>query len=152
MTFGGWGPFDVDWSSTGRLVFTATEPGRPSCSAVDIYAMNVNGSNLRNITPGGCPSREPHDPTPDWSPDGRRIAYARDNEIWVMAASGRSPLRLTDNGGLKVRPVWSPDGRRIAFARLGSRGSEIVVMNADGTRMRRLTDGGSPAWQPGAAN
>ena len=154
MSFIGWGPFDVDWSTTGRLVFTAIEPGTKleGRCGIPIYAMDADGSKLRNITPeGSCPVGEPHDANPDWSPDGRRIAYVRDHELWVMNADGHSPVRLTDSTSLEVAPDWSPDGRRIVFERFGRTGSEIVVMNADGSRVRRLTEGGGPRWRPVAA-
>ena len=117
-----------------------------------IYVMNADGSNLREITPRECPGGEPHDPNPDWSPDGRLIAYVRAHDVWVMNADGRSPVRLTDNRSLEVEPDWSPDGQRIVFGRLGGTSfSEIVVMNADGTHVRRLTEGGGPRWRPVAA-
>lgn len=149
MTFAGWGPFDVDWSSTGRLVFTAAEqPSRCMGWGPDIYVMNLDGSDLRKITPG-CRSGEPHDPNPDWSPDGRRIAYARDSEIWVMNADGRSAVQLTHTpGSLEYSPAWSPDGRRIAVTRLGK---GIYVINADGTHTTRLTAGWNPDWRPATA-
>jgi TolB protein len=56
---------------------------------------------------------------PDWSPDGRFIAYA-----WYAhdaidlrlldVATGRS-IPLIANGAVNVEPRWSPDGRRIAY-------------------------------------
>jgi Tol biopolymer transport system component len=56
-------------------------------------------------------------------------------------------------------PAWSPDGRRIAYVHSSGRqvgphtaGTEIWVMEADGTRKRRLTRNavfdGSPTWSP----
>ena len=57
-------------------------------------------------------------------------------------------------------PAWSPDGRRIAFAsnRVHLFNPELFVMNADGTRVRRLTftrgaddvfgDDSTPHWSP----
>ena len=49
-------------------------------------------------------------------------------------------------------PAWSPDGRRIAFASGRDGNFEIYVINADGSRQRRLTrntgrDVG-PVWSP----
>jgi Tol biopolymer transport system component len=43
-------------------------------------------------------------------------------------------------------PAWSPDGRRVIY--VSHWWSEIYVMNADGTGVRKLTKGASPAWQP----
>lgn len=72
-----------------------------------------------------------------------------------LAAQEAAPLRPVDEYW-DYHPVWSPDGGRIAFC--SSRGSHpqlhIHVMNADGTGVTRLTDGGAgrgdcfPTWSP----
>lgn len=108
---------------------------------------------------------------PAWSPDGRTIVFVswRDGngEVYAMDADGSSPRNLTQNPAKDVRPAWSPDGRRIAFVsrrgpssrckpgpgRCGlDRQSEIYVMNADGSRKRKLTRDRAfddyPTWSP----
>jgi dipeptidyl aminopeptidase/acylaminoacyl peptidase len=51
-------------------------------------------------------------------------------------------------------PQMSPDGRQIVFARrwvdqLNDRWeSSLYIMNADGSRPRKLTDGSNPIWSP----
>jgi len=110
---------------------------------------------------------------PAWSPDGRTIVFVswRDGngEVYAMEADGSGPRNLTQNPAKDVRPAWSPDGRRIAFVSRRSpssrsrckpgpglcgldRQSEIYVMNADGSRKRKLTrDRGFddyPTWSP----
>ena len=84
--------------------------------------------------------------SPDWSPDGARIAFAAQlgrtedanaTEIYVMDADGGNRRRLTRNKALDATPSWSPDGRRIAFARTVGFGTDrarggIFVMDADG--------------------
>lgn len=106
--------------------------------------------------------------SPQWSPDGSRIAFAGDADgdldIYVIAASGGEPVRLTDNPGVDTDPAWSPDGGRIAFASDRSTpaygsypGSlEIFVMNDDGSDPAQLTDAAndsfSPAWSPDGAS
>ena len=51
--------------------------------------------------------------------------------------SKQRPL-LTPRRGANA-PEWSPDGRRIAFSGYETHDSQIYVMNANGTSVRRLT-------------
>ena len=94
------------------------------------------------------------DSMPDFSPDGRTIAFTsnrdRQGEIYVMRANGESPRRLTRRPGDDWAPDFSPDGRRIAFTQLArsTAGGTVWVMNADGTRLRRLTAGVDADWRP----
>ena len=112
------------------------------------------------------------DDDPDWSPDGRKIAFTShavtdnkaDNhptaEIYVTDADGAgNPVRLTNNAAEERAPAWSPDGKRVLFmCRKGSPAAgrpvplfELCVMNGDGTGLRRLTTTGhylTPNWSP----
>jgi len=78
------------------------------------------------------------DPAP--SPDGKRLAYASaptasspEFDIYVLTLATMEVQQLTEDGAGNRRPSWSPDGTRIAFDRAGSGGSDIWVMNADGS-------------------
>ncbi|MCQ6265893.1 S9 family peptidase [Fictibacillus sp. WQ 8-8] len=64
--------------------------------------------------------------SPAWSPDGQyiavagnrtpdRLALALVNDIWVIAATGGEPHRLTRSQGPANHPTWSPDGQVIAY-------------------------------------
>jgi dipeptidyl aminopeptidase/acylaminoacyl peptidase len=65
------------------------------------------------------------DADPAWSPDGTQVAFVsarhatRDTDatrdVWVVAADGGTPRRVTDTPGPKGCPQWSPDGGTIAF-------------------------------------
>ena len=97
---------------------------------------------------------------PSWSPDGNKITFNREAEIFVMDPNGRNRGRLSQQEDVSDwSPVWSPDGTMIAFhsdrdvqPRLQGLGSDIYVMNADGSNVVRLTDHPSadraPAWSP----
>jgi Tol biopolymer transport system component len=79
--------------------------------------MGADGSGVRKLTSRGGNCR------PDWSPDGRRIAYVSDaadrkGDIWTMDPDGGNPQRLTfDDTTYDYDPAWSPDGNWIVYHR-----------------------------------
>lgn len=116
-----------------------------------IHLVNADGSGLERLTPWGNAVA-----SPDWSPDGTRIAYHRccDSgkqgqklDVYVMRADGSGDRRLTKNppwtGGPFIasgNPVWSPDGKKIAFTQwFADKPSQIMVMDADGSNIQAVT-------------
>jgi Tol biopolymer transport system component len=112
------------------------------------------GATQRNLT--NSPSTDER--SLDWSPDGRTIAFERnDRDIWLMNADGRGQMNLTNSpSAYDANPDWSPDGARIVFESvlIASGNPEVFVMNADGSDQRNLTNSRSsvfdwmPAWSP----
>jgi Tol biopolymer transport system component len=95
--------------------------------------------------------------SPDFSPDGRRIAFESTRsgervEVWLASADGSQVEQLTRGpGGWQGSPRWSPDGTRIAFDCRGEGGHwDIWTIAADGGTPRRLTqypgDESLPTW------
>jgi Tol biopolymer transport system component len=145
------------WSPDGSLLAYLSYEG---FEGGVLYVMNADGSNQRRLM-AGVASR------PVWSSDGRQIAIgAIDNEvqfqqIHVVAVDGSGTSRLTSHENVpttslstgNIDPVWSPDGTQIAFIATQLDGpSEVYIMNADGTNVRRLTDSPirktHPVWSP----
>lgn len=152
---------DPCWAPTGdALVFSSNRGG-----SFDLWRVAIGAG------PDGAPAargepeqltREPTDEvTPDWSPDGRALAYAvfdaaaQRSGIWVSSANGRNPRRLT-RGELEQSPAWSPTGRWIAFAapttrEHGDADLDIYVVRRDGGLPRLAIDDPiahetDPAW------
>lgn len=91
---------------------------------------------------------------PQWSPDGKHIAFYSDRsgstEIWRCDSSGEHLKQLTSFGGPFTRnPRWSPDGRYIAFDSVSNR-AHVHIIPSGGGPDRILTSGDStdiiPAW------
>jgi dipeptidyl aminopeptidase/acylaminoacyl peptidase len=102
-----------------------------------------------------------YDVAPQWHPDGASLVYSCVSaitaapEVCTVRLGTGEVVQLTNDGHLKWEPAWSPDGRYVAFQRKDdvSEGDdwEIVVINADGTGLVKLTDNLGwdihPAWQ-----
>jgi TolB protein len=92
-----------------QLVFTS----KLALDTHQIWLMNLDGSNLRQLTFDGAN----WDPT--WSPDGQQIAFAGNRsgtvQLYVMDASGGNQRQLTQMAGIGGRSSWSPDGQSLVF-------------------------------------
>lgn len=73
------------------------------------------------------------------SPDGSKLAFSYQGDIWVAPSSGGKAIPLTDNVEMDDRPVWSPDGTKIAFASDRFGNNDVFVVDADGGRPKRVT-------------
>jgi dipeptidyl aminopeptidase/acylaminoacyl peptidase len=67
---------------------------------------------------------------PQWSPDGRRLAFVRDGSIWVIEVDGSRQIRVTEHPAGNSRPRWSPDGRRLAFVSRRRGWSQVWLIEA----------------------
>ena len=99
---------------------------------------------------------------PQWSPDGKRICFARLERgaptrlLVVSADGGPTQEALPGDKGSQVDGEWSPDGRRLAFGRLTSGGpqdNDITIQIADlETGQITAVPGSkglfSPRWSP----
>jgi serine/threonine protein kinase len=91
-------------SSDGRyIVFISTRAGAPH-----IYRMDMNGSNIKQMTHGIA------EISPVVSPDNRWIVYQRidDLRLWKVPIEGGAPQQISDK--LAAQPAISPDGKFIA--------------------------------------
>ena len=69
-------------------------------------------------------------------------------DLYVLDADGSTVAQLTENMEVKD-PAWAPDGSRLAFLSLAHGIAGLYTVDAEGTNLQRLGDGGfGPAWSP----
>lgn len=139
------------WSPDGtQLVFWKAD----NTWNLDLYIINADGTNLRQIT--ATPESEQE---PEWSPDGSRIVFRRTadtgaySNIVSIDFDGTDERYLTnDQGATNAWPVWSPDGSLIAFTRAIDFKSYVYVVRSDGSDLRLVSDPDRhaqlPLWSP----
>ncbi|HJQ23325.1 MAG TPA: S9 family peptidase [Blastocatellia bacterium] len=87
-----------------------------------IWVVDVKSGDARQITSGD----DWNDNDPQWSPDGTKIAFVsnrtgkeyeedRNTDVWVIAATGGTLVKISDHAESDNSPRWSPDGKTIAF-------------------------------------
>lgn len=115
-----------------------------------IFTVNVDGSDLRRITPWGGAFMDQ-----GWSPDGQWIVHQRPYGVLTLVHPDGSerhdiPLTLPPGAGAQ-NPSWSPDGRWILFSFTHDNTANIYTVRPDGTSLTQITtepgvDEQRPVW------
>ena len=82
----------------------------------EVFTLPVEHGSVRNLTE----SPGVHELNPEWSPDGKWIAYLSDRtgeyEIYLRPQKGGEEVRVTSDGGVyRYGPKWSPDNKKLLF-------------------------------------
>ena len=143
------GPF---WSYDGKqIVFRANHPQTEKEKAdyiallknnlirpttLDIWVMNADGSNKRQVTHNGKANFAPY-----FFPDGKRIIFAsnmndprgRNFDLYTINVDGTGLEQITFNDTFDGFPMFSTDGKKLVFAsnRFGKVQGETNVFIAD---------------------
>ncbi|HWT22158.1 MAG TPA: hypothetical protein VN213_01505, partial [Solirubrobacteraceae bacterium] len=114
----------------------------PPGAAQPLVLRDAGGAVRARIAPG---ARDPA-----FSPRGRRIAFARRGDIWVMDADGASARPITAGPERDAQPSWAPSGEWLAFASGPPGARDVYRVRLDGSGRQRLTfrpsDDAEPAW------
>lgn len=156
------------WAPDGkRIAFMSTRGGWPTLPGYvpagyeetrfgdyDVYVMDTNGSNVRNVTRNGREDEQ----YPAWSPDGRHLIFTRYGCLVVSSPDGNGAVRLTPPDRCADGfPDWtveeSPACRQwIAFTDERHGRVDLYQVRSDGTGLRRLTRDRAaeqyPTWSP----
>jgi len=154
------------WSLDGSRIAFAHKTN--VADGFKIWLMDADGTNAHPLTPDSISAVDEN--VPRWSPDRQHLVFTANAsglyEIWVAdvatGADRRALTRAYHDASLAANieqkvPAWSPDGRMIAYWS-GVEGTDprpnlprdVWVMNADGTRQRKVVSGDDPNWSPDA--
>ncbi|MFQ5550153.1 MAG: IPT/TIG domain-containing protein, partial [Gemmatimonadales bacterium] len=136
-----------DWSPTGSSIVFSEEP---TGSDAEIFVMDLDGTNRVQLTNDAF-----RDHRPKFSPDGSKIAFVSDRggrfDAWIMNADGTSLVNLTPGlPGTTIDAVWSPTGQQLVISSFDPAVAlqQLYVIEADGSRLRKISDITSDDRQP----
>ena len=135
-----------------RACDAVVQPGEAALPPCHIVVQNTDGAGAQ-ITSGSA-----NDVDPAWSPDGKKIAFARNGgngfDIFTMNANGSGLQQLTTANGRDDRyPTWSADGTRLAYSGYAGAtgGKQILTIPSGGgpiTSVPGSASGDQPAFNP----
>lgn len=138
----------VEPTAIGRLAFSRTTYFTSGSAVSTVLSANADGTGETTLAPALTPPI--FNGAPAWSPDGSKVAYTSDSEIWSMNADGTGKVNLTNNSFtfIEGNASWSASGK-IAYERDG----QIWTMNADGSGQGLFSfitqpSPAGPAWSP----
>ncbi len=96
---------------------------------------------------------------PDYSPDGKRIAFdaswAGPRRIWTVDSQGHNPQQLTSDTSeavTHIRPRWAPDGIRVVFQNIERTKFDVRIFDLSSSQSTWVTNDAvqdlNPVWSP----
>ncbi|MCA9624051.1 MAG: PD40 domain-containing protein [Myxococcales bacterium] len=141
-------PFDL--SRDGRRVAFVDAKWR-----AHLFRYDREGEGLRRRA---LTSGTRRDERPALSPDGRRVAFIRQqgglSELHAMPSEGGPTRRLSDLPAVPVAPAWSPDGETLAFVARDEGTARVWLLRGDAPAVPLeptvpLAASREIAWAPG---
>lgn len=115
-------------------------------SVYNLWKINMDGSNRIQMTFDEANLTSSQDQNllvnnaPGWSPDGKKIIYSLEGDIWAMDSDGFDPETLLA-GHKALCPAFSPDEKSIIFISMGDDSVfNLWGMNLTDKTLKKLTN------------
>lgn len=104
-----------------------------------LWTMSTAGGPAERLTSGGA-----LDSRPAWHPDGRRLAFVRDDtrntDIVEIDLASRAERPLVSSPAAELDPAYAPDGSALYFASAETGDLEIYRLDLSTQERTRITD------------
>ncbi len=102
------------------------------------FRMDRDGRNKVNLTKGSNEFAYGF----SGSPDGRRIAYHKNYQVYLADADGANAVHVKTGQAFNFVPTWSPDGKWVLFLSGEHYNCHPHLVRADGSGLKKLADRG----------
>jgi hypothetical protein len=102
------------WVTLGAVLATAVI----TAVVVDSLSPSPGEAEVRRFEAISGPFQFKNEMAPALSPDGLKVVFMRDGQLWVRRLDQLEPQRLDGTDGA-TNPAWSPDSESIAFGAKG---------------------------------
>ncbi|MEY2884505.1 MAG: hypothetical protein RL490_2229, partial [Pseudomonadota bacterium] len=149
-------PEGATWAPAAKIIdsfrYRFDGAGYGTAGADQLFVVAASGGEVRQLTRGDSDQISGGF---DWTPDGQALVYSTrlrpgnerlpvESDLYRIAVSGGTPVRVSSIDGIEDDPQVSPDGRLIAFsggptATKFYNQTDLWVMPATGGSARKLT-------------
>ncbi|MBN1218889.1 MAG: S9 family peptidase [Anaerolineae bacterium] len=107
----------------------------------DVYTMPSNGGWPGRVSTERGPTPPWDDEVPQWSPDGRWLAFTMRNHVYVALAAGGLPRKISDFTSAASSPVWLAGSESLIISVERHEADKLLLTDRDGSWPRALTTG-----------
>ena len=113
----------------------------------DVYVMPASGGWPQRVSSERNAVSYWTDETPQWSPDGKWLAFTMHGHVHVVEVAGGMPKKISGFTSGASAPVWMPDSHGLIVSIERDEHSQLLLTNRDGDWPRPLvTQAGGDAW------